>query len=215
LTITVAPGVDVATLEITLDGTLVGAATLGVAAPLDPGEHVVEAHGPGKLPFSVTVTLGAVGDQQSVTIPELAPDPAAQVAPPAPAATAAPAVATQTEPPPPADRHRPIPTSVYVAGGTTLALGAASIVTGFLYLDRRSSYQDYRETATDEADQGPDHDPAKTLGVTNAVLWTATAVGAGVTAYLYVTRPEAAIETVSVSASVAPGFSGIVARGEF
>jgi len=217
LTITVAPGVDVATLEITLDGTIVGAATLGVAAPLDPGEHAVKAHGPGRLPFTTTVTLGAVADQKSVTIPELTPDPAAVAARSAPPPSAAPAAATQVppRPPPPADRPRPIPTSVYVAGGATVALGVASVATGVLYLNRRASYQEYRETTANEHDQGPDYESAKTLGVTNAVLWAATAVGAGVTAYLYVTRPEAEFESVSLSARVSPGFSGFIARGEF
>jgi hypothetical protein len=213
LTITAAPGLDTSTVEIALDGTLVGPATLGVAAPLDPGEHVVEATSPGKRSFSATVTLGAVADQQTVTIPELSPAETPAGAPP-PVVTAAPA-AGSTPAPVPAERPAPIPTSVYVAGGATVALGAATVVTGILYLNKRASYHDYRATAQNENDRGPDYDAAKTLGVTNAVLFGATLVGAGVTAYLYTTRPKTAIVTGSVSASVGMGFSGLVARGEF
>jgi tetratricopeptide (TPR) repeat protein len=216
LTITLAPGVDTSTLEITLDGTVVGAATLGVAVPLDPGEHVVDARSPGKQPFSATVTLGAVADQKALVIPELTPAESAVTPTPAPPPpNAAQPAEARTQPSQPADRSAPIPTSVYVAGGATLALGAASIVTGLIYLDRRASYQDYRSAATDESDQGPDYDSAKALGVTNVVLWSATAVGAGVTAYLYFTRPKTQARAVNLSATVSPGFSGISARGEF
>ncbi len=214
LTITAAPGVDASTLEITLDGTVVGAATLGVAVPLDPGEHLIDARSPGKEPFSAAVTLGPVADQASVVIPALAPATSA-VTPAAPPPKATPAAETKTQSSQPADRSAPIPTSVYVAGGATLALGAASVVTGLLYLDRRESYQDYRSAAKDETDQGPDYDSAKALGVTNVVLWTTTAVGAGVTAYLYFTRPDTPARGVSLSATVSPGFTGLTARGEF
>jgi len=210
LTITVAPNVDVSTLEITIDDTPVGAATLGVAAPLDPGEHRVEARSAGKQPFSVTVTLGAVADQQTVTIPELTPLEPGASAPPPPVAQAAPPREAA-----PATSERPIPTSVYVAGGATLLLGVATAVTGGMYLSRRSSYQEYRSTAQDENDQGPDYDAAKTLGVTNAALLAATLVGAGVTGYLFFTRPKSTITTGSLSAHVGLGFSGLVARGEF
>jgi hypothetical protein len=209
LTLTAEPGVDVSALEIRLDGSVVGSAALGVAAPLDPGEHVVDVKSPGKRPFSIRVTLAEIADQKTVSIPTLVPEPAAP-----------PRAAPQTESPPPApppksERSRPVPTSAFVAGGATLALGVASAVTGAMYLSRRADYKEYRQTAQSEDDHGPDYAPAQTLGTINAILLTGTVVGAGLTLYLYATRPEAPVSTSRVTISVGPGFTGVAARGEF
>jgi hypothetical protein len=203
------PSVDVAGVEIRLDGTLVGSATLGVAAPVDPGEHVVDVTGPGKQPFSTRVTLGATADQKTVSIPPLVAVPAAPTPPTAPAVPAPPA------PPPKVEHSRPVPTSVFVAGGATLALGAASAITGAMYLSRRADYQEYRKTAQSEDDHGPDYGPAQTLSTVNTVLLAGTVVGAGLTAYLYFARPELPVKTGQVKLHVAPGFAGVAAGGEF
>lgn len=210
LTISAEPGVDVSALEIRLDGSVVGAATLGVAAPVDPGEHVVDVTSVGKKPIIIRVTLAPDADQKTVTIPALAAAPAA---PPPP--VAAQPVSPAPAPPKEVERSRPIPTSAYVAGGATVALGAATIVTGAMYLSRRTDYKEYRKTAESEDDHGPDYGPAQTLGTVNAVLLAGTVVGAGLTAYLYFTRPEAPVRTGKVTLSVGPGFSGVAASGEF
>jgi hypothetical protein len=122
-------------------------------------------------------------------------------------------------PPPapvPADAvaDRPTPTSVYVVGGATLALGTAAIVTGAIYLGERSSYK----SASDSGVAQDHYDTARSLGIVNAVLWGATACGAGVTAYLYFTRPaQPRSERTSaiVSPWIAPGSVGVAARGVF
>ena len=214
LTITLALGVDVSTLQITLDGAVVGTAALGVPAPLDPGPHVVEAKAAGMLPYSTTVTLGALADQQTVTIPPLEVDPAAS-APPAPV----PVAPARPEPHP--DQTLPIaeaptPTAVYVVGGITVALAAGTAVTGIVYLDRRSSY----ENGTDAAQRQSDYDAAQTLGYVNAGLLVGTLAGAAVTGYLYLRDPEpttasGAIELPSVSPILGRGFAGVAATGAF
>jgi hypothetical protein len=63
---------DAAGVTITRDGEAVQAAELGVAIPVDPGKHVIEASAPGKQPFSQTVEIGAEADSQVVEIPALA-----------------------------------------------------------------------------------------------------------------------------------------------
>ena len=201
LTIMAAPEVDASSLQITLDGAIVGIATLGVPAPLDPGDHLVEAKSVGKKPFVQRVTLGAVADQQTVTIPPLlAEEPKEPLPVAAPVAAAAPVVVQSAPPPSPKlDEPAPIPTSVWIAGGTTLALGIGTAVTGGLYLKHN----------------GSDHDAAQTFGVANAVLFSATVVAAGVTGYLYFTRPDEPRAGFRLSPSVGRGFAGISADGAF
>src|SRR5260221_8706952 len=52
LTVTVAPNAEVPQLKLQVDGAVVLAAARGVPAPVDPGEHVVEAHAPGRKRWS-------------------------------------------------------------------------------------------------------------------------------------------------------------------
>jgi len=206
LTLVLAPAVNEPELTVALDGVGIGRAALGVPTPVDPGKHVVEARAPGKKPWSTGVEIGATADAQTVTIPPLealpapvvAPVPVAPVPAPPPAAPPPP-----TAPPRDVATERPVPTSVYVAGGTTLALAAVASVTGAMYLNRRSDYQD---TGRHESDAESQHDSLRTLGIVNAALWIGTAGGAALTGYFYFTRPKAAV------ASYAPRFSGFASR---
>jgi hypothetical protein len=65
--------------EIELDGVALGASSVGVPVPLDPGPHSVNAKAPGSLPFSQTVTI-AENEQKTVDI-ELTPEPQPETAP--------------------------------------------------------------------------------------------------------------------------------------
>jgi hypothetical protein len=71
LAISVAPGVDPTSVKITRDGNLVRTAELGIAIPVDPGTHTVEATAPGKATFSTSVEVGADADSQTVEVPAL------------------------------------------------------------------------------------------------------------------------------------------------
>jgi hypothetical protein len=68
---------DASGLTITRDGEAVEAAELGVAIPVDPGEHVIAASAPGKQTFSQTVEVGKEADSKVVEIPALAAGEAA------------------------------------------------------------------------------------------------------------------------------------------
>lgn len=63
---------DASGVTITRDGEAVDSAELGVAIPVDPGEHVIEASAPGKQKFSQTIEVGANADSKAVEIPTLA-----------------------------------------------------------------------------------------------------------------------------------------------
>src|SRR6188768_1594651 len=80
------PGAEAA--EIQLDGVALGASSVGVSVPLDPGPHSVSAKAPGALPFNQTVSI-AENEQRSVDV-ALSPEP--QEARPAAAGGAAPPV---------------------------------------------------------------------------------------------------------------------------
>src|SRR5689334_5988136 len=128
LTIVLGPDADEPQLTLELDGASVGRAVLGAATPVDPGTHVVRATAPGKQPWQQSIEVGAVADQQSITVPRLEIAPASE-ATPAPAAPVAPPAAPvpAVSPSPDGDRlPRPIPTSIYVSGGITLGLLAGA-----------------------------------------------------------------------------------------
>jgi tetratricopeptide (TPR) repeat protein len=211
LTLVVAPEADEPGLELTLDGAVVGPAVRGVATLIDPGRHVVEAKAPGKKDWREEVEIGASAGNRTVKVPKLEP----LAASPAPFAPAPQALAPLPAPAPPRDEvERPIPTSVYVAGGVTLALGVASGVTGAVYLDRKASYDRARLNDPDAARS--DHDSVETIGIVNLGLWIATAAGAGATGYFYFSRPErAASRTARVVPWLTREGGGLTTSGEF
>ncbi len=65
-------------LLITLDGREIPSAALGLAVPIDPGEHVLEARSPGKEAFVHRLTIGPDATTTELEIPAL------QAAAPAP-----------------------------------------------------------------------------------------------------------------------------------
>jgi hypothetical protein len=203
LTLSMQAGADDPTLELRLDGVLVGTAALGVATPVDPGTHVIEAKAAGKRPWSARVEIGSVADHQTVTIPVLEAEPAAPPPPPIPSA---PPDRSVPSPPPLREvpTERPVPTAVYVAGGATLVLAIAASVTGGVYLDRRSSF-----------DTEAERDAVRTLGLVNLGLWLGAGGGAALTTYYYVTRPERARAraTLSVGGWADATGAGLVAHG--
>jgi hypothetical protein len=188
LTITLASEADRPGLELRIDGVLVGVEALGAATPLDPGTHTIAVRATDKKPWSGSVEIGGVADQQTLVIPALEAAPVAP--PPEPPNVVAPVPLNPNEPTPrDVAKERPIPTSVYIAGGVTLGLAVAAGVTGGVYLHQQASYSDTGRYNPDRNQAQADHDSVVTLGIVNLALWIAAAGGAGVTTYLYVTRP--------------------------
>jgi hypothetical protein len=58
-------------LVVTRDGVSVEPTTFGVAVPVDPGSHVIEAQAPGRRPFKTEITVGATHDAQTLSVPAL------------------------------------------------------------------------------------------------------------------------------------------------
>ncbi|HEY4014383.1 MAG TPA: hypothetical protein VGM06_13665 [Polyangiaceae bacterium] len=72
LTIVVDPSMaGVPGLEVKRDGTVIGEAGWGTAAPVDPGSHTIEVAAIGKKTWSTTIDVGAEADVQTVNVPPL------------------------------------------------------------------------------------------------------------------------------------------------
>jgi hypothetical protein len=148
--------------EIQLDGVALGASSVGVPVPLDPGPHSVSAKAPGALPFSQTVTI--VENEQKTVDVTLTLEPE-EARPSAGTGSSAPAVERNP---------RLIP---YVIGG----VGIASLIgSGVLFGLRQSTLSDLEDQC------GPNHDacPSSAAGdYSNLKLYNVTsqvALGVGV-----------------------------------
>ena len=220
LTLMLAAEADEPSLVLELDGESFGRAAVGVPTPVDPGPHVVKASAPGKKPWQHEITIGAEADQQTITVPRLedAPPPPA-TAEPSTKPVDEPARGTGTSSGSTSDElaTRPIPQSVYLAGGVTLALAVGAGVTGLTYLNKHSTYQ----SALDKSDKTKpvsdslqsQHRSAERWGYANIGFLAATACGAGVTTYFYLTRPSrpAGAQLVPL---LGPGHVGLSLHGE-
>ncbi len=86
---------------------------------------------------------------------------------------------------------RPIPTTVWVAGGATVALAIGATVTGLAANSKRSSFNEINGQPGKQEEAQTLHDSAKSMALINTVLSGVAIAGAGATAYLFFTRPEA------------------------
>lgn len=147
-------------LQIRRNGVLVSPELSGTATPVDPGEVLVEASAPGRLPYSTKVKVAAKG-RVSVTIPPLqtSPDAVVAAAPVVAQPESAPAAAN---PPPkqeaplastpatPVEHRSPIP---WIVGGVGIA--ALGVGTGFGLAALNNA-----DKARELCPNGQCHDPA-------------------------------------------------------
>lgn len=114
----------------------------------------------------------------------------------------APAAALRPVPEEP-KRSRPIPPSVFIAGGATAVLGISALATGIAALDKSSEFEAEND-GVNPARADDLRGSAKTLNVVTDVLLVSTIVAAGVTAYLFFTRParDAAPSTTAWSSGI-------------
>jgi hypothetical protein len=218
LTITVTQ--STAGLEVRRDGVVVGNAAWGMAAPVDPGEHVVEASGTGKRTWSARVTVGADGDTKSIAVPALEDE--------------APPPTTTTRPPPPRRDEAEPPAVPPETGGSQrtigLVLGGAGVVAigvgSFFGLRAISESSDAKKLCSPSSCTNPDavatNDDAKTAAIVSDV-----AIGAGIVAvlaggYLFLSAPSGAPaagpkqpEALRVAPAVGRNGAGLILRGQW
>jgi serine/threonine-protein kinase len=121
-------------LRISDNGSVLQPSVYGLALPVDPGVHRVEAKAPGYLPWSSEVKVGSHADSVEVRVPLLEKDPNAPVAAAAvaPSAAATASAAVESKPAPAAARPEADSrmSAQKITGITLGAIGVASIVAG-------------------------------------------------------------------------------------
>ena len=189
-------------LEVRRDGTVIGQAGWGTAAPVDPGAHTVEVIATGKKRWSTTVTVGPSRDLQTVSVSRLEDEPAP--APPSvtaeapsmgalPTEGAAPDVASGTQSEGPASS----------AGATQRAIGLVVGVAGLvaagvgLYFGLQAISQTHQANNLCPApascaseDAISKNSSAKSSALASDVLFGGALAAVGVGAVLYLSAPS-------------------------
>jgi len=212
-------------LQIRRNSVPVSAELSGTASPVDPGEVVVDASAPGRVPFSTKVRVAAKA-RMVVSIPALQATPESPEVPAPPLATrdervppaaVAPAAQAAAQPtaapaaPPAVERASPIP---WIVGGAgVVALGVGTYF-GFRAISKANDAEEIcpkgicdqaeGETAASDA-----HSAAKISNISFAL--GAAAVAAGVV--LYFTLPTKHGTQVGMSPMLDPSSLGLSVRG--
>jgi len=234
LTITVAPTLPHAGLQILRDGVAVSIDEWGLAVPVDPGDHVVVVSFPGHAQRTIPAHVGPEAPTATVRIDRLDDSPTPSPAP-TPAPTPAPAPAPPPEPatspasslpaepapaPPPAAPSDPASTRRWVGVGVAVA-GVAGVALGTVFgLSAKSKLnQSNQDNHCDKADTCDPtglalrHD-ASTAATLSTVMFVVGGVGLAGGAVLYFTAPKPAT-TVGLALAPAPGGGAALLRGSF
>jgi hypothetical protein len=183
------------------DGTALDRAAWGTPIPVDPGTHGVTAEAPGHVAWSGSVLVAEHTDTASIDVPELAPMPVAQAAPPI-ATPGAPAVTTGDSAP--AGDYW---TARRVASASLTGLGLVGMGIGGAMVIVAKSKDD---TARGESSPQRSTDSANAVSLGNAAT-VVTSLGAGIAAcglLFWLTAPGASVH-------VGTNGSGVLVSGRF
>lgn len=211
LTIALSPEAKAQAATVQRSGTKLSDAQLGIAIPLDPGEHEVTASAPGKRPWSAKIKLEPAGGTQVLTIPGLAPGddpPASAVITPA-VGTPAPHADDLRPAAPPvdggsADRRAPQRTVGWVVGG----VGIVGLGVGGVFLLSAVSSADKRNEAAAAGDaegSRSHHEDAKSAQKLGLVVGGVGLVALGAGVVLVLTAPSKTTTAVRVGARPVAG----------
>lgn len=200
LAIAVPAANEVPGLEILRDGIAMGRAVWGSPAPVDPGEHVVEARAPGYKSWSASVNVDPTQPAASISVPRL------EDAAPSPA-------------PPPEATPRTSPQRV--AGVVTLGVGLGAIGAGALFgiLAAVKKGDSGEHCAGDVCDaRGVAlREQAIAFATASTVTFTVGLVGTAGGTLIFLTAPSRPPKTAAIrlSTSVAPSAINAVLDGVF
>lgn len=189
-------------LVVTRDGVTVEPTVYGVAIPVDPGAHTVEAHAPGRKGFKGDVTVGADKDTKALDVPVLAlgEDPSG-----APASSSG--------------------AGLRIAGVTAMGAGAVGVLLGSIFgvmaLDKKGAASDPTKCAPDFSvcnDAGKALvDEAKTAGTISTVAFVAGGVLAagGLVMFLLAPKDKPAEPKTGLRVGAEGAWIGVTVRGAF
>jgi hypothetical protein len=208
--IAVPPSVDVPGLEILVDERVIARTSWGLATPMDPGEHVVEARLPGQLPWRTTLVVLPAGDRKTLVVPPWT-DGASTPEPAAPAATSlAPAGADRRS------GEKPDRTAALVVGGVGVAALAAGTYFGVRAVGKHQDSQDACTTNPCSQASKDLNGTAKTFADVSTVSFAVGLAGIGVGAFLWLRgSSQGAPRTVRVVPRVGPGLASLGLVSEF
>jgi hypothetical protein len=225
LNIEVSKGALVPGLSLKRNGVTVAADLAGTPTPVDPGEVLVEASAPGRIPFSTKVAITAKA-HVVVTVPTLPPvaDPPPAVPPPP---RPAPEPAHVAESPPPAalapspERASPPPAK---SGGRSLVpwiVGGAGVVGlgvgGYFGLKAMSNADDARAGCPNGlCNEKVGHtaaSDARTDAKISNVAFALGGVALATSVVLYFTLPTQTETQVGLSTLAGPSSLGLSLRG--
>jgi hypothetical protein len=203
-TLTLLPGPGIEDAHIELNGTALGAASLGLALPVDPGKQTVVVRAPNHAPRTLTLEL-ATSETKELVLSKGPPTAAADSAPPA---------AATTKDSGPTDDGSGQRTLGWVIGGVGVAGLAVSAVTGVMVLGKKSTVDEEctESLCSREGDEAAAS--GRTLSTVSTIAFAAGAVGVGVGAYLLLTAPEAPV-TARVGVRTRARAPELVIEGSF
>jgi hypothetical protein len=178
--------------NVLVDGRSVGYAPLERSIFVEPGQRVIEAHGPGSLRVTrmLKVKAGAAADVHLVPAPPRAP-----VALPAPA--------------PPAEPDPDIGTIQSGVAATAL-ISVFGFGTGAAALAKREQSETRRNDACRSCPGGYNDMQRDAAFLGNVAIWSFITAGAiGVATTIYASSVESDKAAVRTTARVAPGFLGV------
>ena len=203
LTLRAAPGAGA--IEVELNGVALGAATLGLALPVDPGEQRIAVRAQGREARELTVVLAEKESKEVVLSPGAPVAPGGAESAPAKTAPAS----SQ-----PADDGSGRRTAGWVVGGVGLAGLTVSLVTGMMVLDKKSTVDD---ECTDDVCSSTGDEAAssgRTLSTVSTAAFVVGAVGLGVGAYLLLSAPSGTA-TARVGVRTRAAIPELVLEGTF
>lgn len=181
-------------MRVVRDGMELAAASLGMALPLDPGEHVILVEAPGRAVSTLTVVLNQ-GDKKTVDLVPGAP-PAA-TPPPPPPGLSAPVTTVKSDARPPAagtdasagtwSTGRKV--GFYAAGGLGLAGLIAGGITGGVAISTRSLVLEHCVDTRCDHEGKVAADATKGLANASTVAFGMSIAGAAAAAILWLTVP--------------------------
>ena len=198
LTVALAGASQATDPEVVRDGVVLGAASMGVALPVNPGAHTLVVRAKDREETSQTVTI-AEGESKLVQLKLGAPKKASVASGP----VAAPATAGGGTSP-----------LVYIGFGTAIAGVAVGAITGVLAFGKASTAKDGCPNVNDCSPAGMDAvNSGRTLGTISTIGFIVGGVGAAVGVYGLVWGKPSSSSSTSVAVSVGPMGGGL--RGSF
>jgi hypothetical protein len=205
---------------IRCDGDPIGVPSLGVALPLDPGDHVITAESADGRRFEEHFTLSRGEKQTRIVELKTPPGPVPPPVPPLPATTSQspaspPAAAPIPESRGPSSTSNSSRTWLYAAGGVGVAGVTVGAVAGAFTLGDKATIDKHcglNGVPTSCDAQGKSAaDNSKVMGVVSDIGFGVGVAGLATAVVLWLVRPQSVRSSKAVTPVVASDRSGVLA----